>query len=306
MTIRGNGSFLLFWILKFVSKPLKISAIDLDINAHKYHVWIHTERAMIMDKVLLQKDGNVAIITINNPKALNALSTEVLQDLEAAVLDVKNDKDIYAVIVTGAGEKSFVAGADIAEMKDKTVEEAAEYGRFGNKVFRDIETLEKPVIAAINGFALGGGNELAMACDIRLAAENAVFGQPEVGLGITPGFGGTQRLARLIPVGLAKEIIYTGRNIKAPKALEIGLVNALYPLEELMPAALKMAKGIAKNAPLAVAASKKAINDGLNQTIDGGIATEVAEFSGCFATEDQKYGMDCFLNKVKEKQFSNK
>lgn len=259
-----------------------------------------------MDKVLLQKDGNVAIITINNPKALNALSTEVLQDLEAAVLDVKNDKDIYAVVVTGAGEKSFVAGADIAEMKDKTVEEAAEYGRFGNKVFRDIETLEKPVIAAINGFALGGGNELAMACDIRLAAENAVFGQPEVGLGITPGFGGTQRLARLIPVGLAKEIIYTGRNIKAPKALEIGLVNALYPLEELMPAALKMAKGIAKNAPLAVAASKKAINEGLNQTIDGGIATEVAEFSGCFATEDQKYGMDCFLNKVKEKQFSNK
>lgn len=274
MTIRGNGSFLLFWILKSVSKPLKISAIDLDIDAHKYHVWIHTERAMIMDKVLLQKDGNVAIITINNPKALNALSTEVLQDLEAAVLDVKNDKDIYAVIVTGAGEKSFVAGADIAEMKDKTVEEAAEYGRFGNKVFRDIETLEKPVIAAINGFALGGGNELAMACDIRLAAENAVFGQPEVGLGITPGFGGTQRLARLIPVGLAKEIIYTGRNIKAPKALEIGLVNALYPLEELMPAALKMAKGIAKNAPLAVAASKKAINEGLNQTIDGGIATE--------------------------------
>lgn len=306
MTIRGNGSFLLFWIFKSVSKQLKISAIDLDIDAHKYHVWIHTERAMIMDKVLLQKDGNVAIITINNPKALNALSTEVLQDLEAAVLDVKNDKDIYAVIVTGAGEKSFVAGADIAEMKDKTVEEAAEYGRFGNKVFRDIETLEKPVIAAINGFALGGGNELAMACDIRLAAENAVFGQPEVGLGITPGFGGTQRLARLIPVGLAKEIIYTGRNIKAPKALEIGLVNALYPLEELMPAALKMAKGIAKNAPLAVAASKKAINEGLNQTIDGGIATEVTEFSGCFATEDQKYGMDCFLNKVKEKQFSNK
>lgn len=259
-----------------------------------------------MDKVLLEKDGNVAVITINNPKALNALSTEVLEDLDKAVNDVKNDDDIYAVIVTGAGDKSFVAGADIAEMKDKTVEEAAKYGEFGNKVFREIETLEKPVIAAINGFALGGGNELAMACDIRLAADNAVFGQPEVGLGITPGFGGTQRLARLIPVGLAKEIIYSGRNIKAPRAAEIGLVNAVYPHDELMPAAMKMAKGIAKNAPKAVAASKKAINEGLNETIDDGIKTEVAAFSGCFATEDQKYGMDCFLNKVKDKQFKNK
>ena len=257
-------------------------------------------------KVLVEKEGPVAILTINNPKALNALSTAVLQDLEEAVNDVKNDNDIYAVIITGAGSKSFVAGADIAEMKDKTVEEAAEYGAFGNKVFRAIETMEKPVIAAINGFALGGGNELAMACDIRLAAENAVFGQPEVGLGITPGFGGTQRLARLIPVGIAKEIIYTGRNIKAPKALEIGLVNAVYPQEELLDAAKKMANGIAKNAPKAVAASKAAINKGLDGTMDEGIAVEVEEFSNCFATEDQKYGMDCFLNKVKDKKFSNK
>lgn len=259
-----------------------------------------------MNKVLLEKDGHVALITINNPKALNALSTEVLSDLEEAVNDVKADDDIYAVIITGAGDKSFVAGADIAEMKDKSVEEAAAYGEFGNKVFRSIETMEKPVIAAINGFALGGGNELAMACDIRLAADNAVFGQPEVGLGITPGFGGTQRLARLIPTGLAKEIIYTARNIKAPKALEIGLVNAVYPHDELMPAAKKMAAGIAKNAPKAVAASKAAINKGLEQNMDDAIATEVAEFSGCFATEDQKYGMDCFLNKVKEKEFKNK
>ena len=257
-------------------------------------------------KVLVEKEGPVAVLTINNPKALNALSTAVLQDLEEAVNDVKNDDDIYAVIITGAGSKSFVAGADIAEMKDKTVEEAAQYGAFGNKVFRAIETMEKPVIAAINGFALGGGNELAMACDIRLAAENAVFGQPEVGLGITPGFGGTQRLARIVPVGIAKEIIYTGRNIKAPKALEIGLVNAVYPQEELMEAAKKMANGIAKNAPKAVAASKAAINKGLDGTMDEGIAIEVEEFSNCFATEDQKYGMDCFLNKVKDKKFSNK
>lgn len=259
-----------------------------------------------MDKVLLEKDGNVAVITINNPKALNALSTEVLEDLEAAVKDVKADDDIYAVIITGAGDKSFVAGADIAEMKDKTVEEAAQYGAFGNKVFREIETMEKPVIAAINGFALGGGNELAMSCDIRLAADNAVFGQPEVGLGITPGFGGTQRLARIVPVGIAKEIIYSGRNIKPEKALAIGLVNAVYPHDELMPAAKKMAAGIAKNAPKAVAASKKAINEGLDKAMDDAINVEVEAFSNCFATEDQKYGMDCFLNKVKDKQFKNK
>jgi enoyl-CoA hydratase len=199
-----------------------------------------------MDKVLLEKNGNVATITINNPKALNALSTEVLTDLAAAVADVKADDDIYAVIITGAGDKSFVAGADIAEMKDKNVEEAAEYGAFGNKIFREIETMDKPVIAAVNGFALGGGNELAMACDIRLAADNAVFGQPEVGLGITPGFGGTQRLARLVPAGIAKELIYGARNIKADKALQIGLVNAVYPHDELLAAANKMAAGIAK------------------------------------------------------------
>lgn len=259
-----------------------------------------------MDKVLLEKNGHVATITINNPKALNALSTEVLTDLEAAVNDVKGDDDIYAVIITGAGDKSFVAGADIAEMKDKNVAEAAEYGAFGNKVFRTIETMDKPVIAAINGFALGGGNELAMACDVRLAADNAVFGQPEVGLGITPGFGGTQRLARIVPVGIAKEIIYSGRNIKADKALAIGLVNAVYPHDELMAAAQKMAAGFAKNAPKAVAASKRAINNGLEGGMDEGIAIEVDEFSKCFDTEDQKYGMDCFLNKVKDKQFQNK
>lgn len=259
-----------------------------------------------MDKVLLEKNGHVATITINNPKALNALSTEVLQDLDEAVDAVAADDDIYAVIITGAGNKSFVAGADIAEMKDKDEKEAAEYGEFGNSVFRKIETLDKPVIAAINGFALGGGNELAMACDIRLAADNAVFGQPEVGLGITPGFGGTQRLARIVPVGIAKEIIYSGRNIKADKALAIGLVNALYPAEELMAAAEKMANGIAKNAPKAVAASKRAINKGLQGNIDDGIDVEVEEFSGCFNTEDQSYGMECFLNKVKDKQFQNK
>ncbi len=262
-----------------------------------------------MEYVLLEKDGNVSTITINNPKALNALSTAVLKDLEEAVNTVANDEDTYAVIITGAGDKSFVAGADIAEMKDKNQEEAGEYGAYGNKIFRTIETMDKPVIAAINGFALGGGNELAMSCDIRLAADNAVFGQPEVGLGITPGFGGTQRLARLVPVGYAKELIYGGRNIKADKAAQIGLVNAVYPHDELMPAAKKMAAGIAKNAPKAVAAAKRAINKGLEGTMDEGIAIEVDEFSNCFNTEDQTYGMEYFLDKNKEKpakQFKNK
>ena len=222
------------------------------------------------------------------------------------MLQVAADQDVYALVITGAGEKSFVAGADIAEMKDKSVEEAAVYGKFGNEVFRKIETFRCPVIAAVNGFALGGGCELAMSCDIRVASENAVFGQPEVGLGITPGFGGTQRLARLVGAGIAKEMIFTARNIKADRAAEIGLVNKVVAAEELMPTVMKMAAGIAKNAPIAVAYAKKAINNGLQTDIDAGIAIEVEEFSNCFASEDQTYGMTCFLEKVKDKQFSNK
>lgn len=259
-----------------------------------------------METILLNTEGHVATITINRPKALNALSTQVLTELNEALDEVNANKDLYCVIITGAGDKSFVAGADIAEMKDKSVEEAAAYGKFGNEVFRKIETFRCPVIAAINGFALGGGCELAMSCDIRLAADTAVFGQPEVGLGITPGFGGTQRLARLVGAGIAKEMIFGARNIKADRAYAINLVNAVYPLEELMGAAMKMANGIAKNAPIAVAYSKQAINKGLQTDIDGGIEIEVEEFSNCFATEDQTYGMTCFLEKVKDKAFSNK
>ncbi len=259
-----------------------------------------------MENVLIAKEGHVATITINRPKALNALSTAVLTDLNAALDEVAADQDVYALIITGAGEKSFVAGADIAEMKDKSVEEAAEYGKFGNAVFRKIEMFRCPVIAAVNGFALGGGCELAMSCDIRVASENAVFGQPEVGLGITPGFGGTQRLARLVGAGIAKEMIYTARNIKADRAAQIGLVNKVVAAEELSATVMKMAQGIAKNAPIAVAYAKKAINNGLQTDIDSGIAIEVEEFSNCFATEDQTYGMTCFLEKVKEKEFSNK
>ena len=254
-----------------------------------------------METILVNYEGNVAVITINRPKALNALSTQVLTELDAALEEVKANKDVYALVITGAGEKSFVAGADIAEMKDKNVEEAAEYGRIGNAVFRKIETFPCPVIAAINGFALGGGCELAMSCDIRICSDNAMFGQPEVGLGITPGFGGTQRLARLVGAGMAKQMIYTARNIKADEAYRIGLVNAVYTQEELMPQAEKMAAGIAKNAPIAVRNCKKAINEGLDVDMDAAIVIEEKLFGDCFETEDQKYGMAFFLDKNKEK-----
>lgn len=259
-----------------------------------------------MENVLLEKQGHVSIITINRPKALNALATAVLEDLESVIKTVEEDKNTYAAIITGAGDKSFVAGADIVEMKDKSVKEAEEYSAFGNKIFRAIEQLHCPVIAAVNGFALGGGCELSLSCDIRIASENAVFGQPEVGLGITPGFGGTQRLARTVGVGFAKELIYTARNIKADKALAIGLVNQVVPAEDLMATALKMANGIAKNAPIAVSQSKKAINNGLQMDIDAGLNEEIKDFAECFASEDQTYGMECFVNRVKEKEFKNK
>ena len=215
-----------------------------------------------MTNILLEKKGLIAVATINRPKALNALNSEVLTDLDELVSAVKADADIRALVITGSGEKAFVAGADIGEMSTLTKEGGEAFGKHGNDVFRAIETLPIPTIAAVNGFALGGGCELSMACDIRICADTAVFGQPETGLGITPGFGGTQRLARLVSPGMAKQLIYTAKNIKADEALRIGLVNAVYPLAELMPAAEKLAETIAKNAPIAVRACKKAIKKG--------------------------------------------
>ena len=191
-------------------------------------------------------------------------------------------------------------------MSTLTPEEGEAFGKIGNDVFRKLETFPIPVIAAVNGFALGGGCEISMSCDIRICSENAVFGQPEVGLGITPGFGGTQRLARLVSPGMAKQLIYTARNIKADEALRIGLVNAVYPLEELMPAAKKMAAGIAKQAPIAVRACKKAINDGLQVDMDEAIVIEEKLFGSCFKTEDQIEGMTAFLEKRKVEGFKNK
>ncbi len=253
-------------------------------------------------------DGAVATITINRPKALNALNSQVLDDLNA-VLDGVDINTVRCVILTGAGEKSFVAGADIGEMSTLTKAEGEAFGKKGNDVFRKLETLPVPTIAAVNGFALGGGCEISMSCDIRICSDNALFGQPEVGLGITPGFGGTQRLARIVGVGIAKQLIYTARNIKADEAYRIGLVNAVYPQEELLPAAKKMAETIAKNAPIAVRNCKKAINDGLQVNIDDALVIEEKLFGDCFETEDQKAGMGNFLapkeQKVKVVPFKN-
>ena len=246
-------------------------------------------------------DGQVGIITINRPKALNALNSEVLKDLDATIDAVDLDA-IRCLIITGAGEKSFVAGADIGEMSTLTKAEGEAFGKAGNDVFRKIETFPIPVIAAVNGFALGGGCEISLSCDIRICSDNAVFGQPEVGLGITPGFGGTQRLARTVGVGMAKQLIYTARNIKADEAFRIGLVNAVYTQEDLMAQAKKLASTIAKNAPIAVRNCKKAINDGLQVDMDQAIVIEEKLFGDCFETEDQKAGMGNFLEKDKEKK----
>ncbi|MBR4588265.1 MAG: enoyl-CoA hydratase/isomerase family protein [Lachnospiraceae bacterium] len=267
-----------------------------------------------MEFITYEQEGFVGVITINRPKALNALNSQVLDELNE-VLDTVDPDKTRAIVLTGAGEKSFVAGADIGEMSTLTKAEGEAFGKKGNDVFRKLETLPIPVIAAVNGFALGGGCEISMSCDIRLCSDNAIFGQPEVGLGITPGFGGTQRLARLVSPGMAKQLIYTARNIKADEAYRIGLVNAVYSAtldeagnvtataqENLLAAAKKMAAGIAANAPIAVRNCKKAINDGLQTDIDQAIVIEEKLFGDCFETEDQRAGMGNFLEKDKEKK----
>lgn len=257
-----------------------------------------------MSFVTYETKGAYGIITMNRPEALNALDSNVLNDLSAA-LDEVDLNTVRCLIITGAGEKSFVAGADIKEMASLTKAEGEAFGKKGNDIFRRIETLPIPVIAAVNGFALGGGCELSMSCDFRICSDNAVFGQPEVGLGITPGFGGTQRLARLIGPGYAKQMIYTARNIKADEALRIGLVNQVVAQEELLPTAEKLAAGIAKNAPIAVRQCKKAINEGLELDMDKAIELEEKLFGDCFETHDQVEGMTAFMEKRKEKNFTN-
>lgn len=258
-----------------------------------------------MEFVVYEQKGAVGFVTISREKALNALNSVVLKELDET-LDAVNLAEVRCLILTGAGQKSFVAGADIGEMSTLTKAEGEAFGKKGNDVFRKLETFPIPVIAAINGFALGGGCEISMSCDIRICSDNAIFGQPEVGLGITPGFGGTQRLARIVGVGKAKEMIYGGRNIKADEAFRIGLVNNVYTIEELMPAAEKLAATIAKNAPIAVANCKKAINEGLDLDMDAAIELEEKLFGDCFESYDQKEGMTAFLEKRKVEAFLNK
>jgi enoyl-CoA hydratase len=258
-----------------------------------------------MNYVKYEQNDFVGIITIDREKALNALNSEVLSELEAVVDGVSVD-NTRCLIITGAGEKAFVAGADIGEMSKLTKEEGKAFGEKGNAVFRKIEKLPIPVIAAVNGFALGGGCELSLSCDIRIASENALFAQPETSLGITPGFGGTQRLARTIGIGKAKELLYTCGKVKADEAFTLGLVNAVYPADQLMAECLKLAAKIARNAPIAVRACKKAVNDGMQVDIDSAIAIEAEQFGGCFESEDQKNAMTAFCEKRKPDPFTNK
>lgn len=253
---------------------------------------------MELANVLYEKEGDIAIVTVNRPKALNALNAETLADIEKAMDAAAADPEVKVVILTGAG-RAFVAGADITFMQNMTAMEGRAFAMLGQAVFRKIETMEKPVIAAVNGFALGGGCELAMSCDFRIASDAAKFGQPEVGLGVTPGFGGTQRLPRLVGVGMAKELCYTGDTIDANEALRIGLVNHVVPGDELMTYVKDMAKRIASKGQLAVRMCKKAINEGMQMDIDRSMTLEADIFGILFSTEEQKEGMTAFVEKRK-------
>ncbi len=255
--------------------------------------------------VLFEKKDHIAVITINRPEALNALNYDVLGGLSEVLAAAEKDDDVYALIITGAG-KVFAAGADIAQMKDFGPVQAKAFAEYANAIFSRLEDLSKPSIAAVNGYALGGGCELAMACDIRLAGTKAKFGQPEVGLGITPGFGGTQRLPRLIGSSKAKELIFTAETLGAEEALRLGLVSKVVPDEELMGSAMELAGKICKNAQIAVRQSKAAINRGLQSDITTGLAFEVQAFSLCFSTEDQKDAMAAFVGKSRLSGFKNR
>jgi enoyl-CoA hydratase len=241
-------------------------------------------------------DGDVSTLTINRPDKLNALSRELLSELSAAIKSLAGESDIRAAVITGAG-KAFVAGADIASMKSMTEEEGRAFGALGQEVFTAIERLRFPVIAAVNGFALGGGCELALACDFIYASSKAKFGQPEVNLGIIPGFGGTQRLPRRVGLSVARELIYTGRMMDAEEALRIGLVNAVFEPDALLSAATRTAAEIAAKGPLAVAAAKRLIREGVDLPLPDAIRLEREAFGEAFATEDQREGMEAFLQK---------
>lgn len=258
-----------------------------------------------MSFVTLEKQEHVGILTLRRPEALNAINSRLLTDLDAAIDQAGADEEIYAVILIGEG-KAFAAGADISEMKGFTAAEGQRFGAYGGQVFQKLAELPKPVIAAVNGFALGGGCELAMACDIRLASETARFGQPEVGLGITPGFGGTQRLPRIVGFSNAMDLIFSGRTIGAVEAQVIGLVSRVYPPEALFLEAMKLANSICVNAPVAVREAKRCIHAGMQTDIFTGLAFEAQALGVCCGTEDKNEGMGAFLEKRKEKNFTGK
>ncbi|PYY24518.1 MAG: enoyl-CoA hydratase [Acidobacteria bacterium] len=252
---------------------------------------------MTFESLVFEKKNNIAYVTINRPKVLNALNMATMGELRNAFTDLKQDREVRVVILTGAGEKSFVAGADIGELQKNNPVEAKEYTHRGQAVLDLIENLGKPVIACINGFALGGGCEIAMACTMRLASDNAKLGQPEVKLGIIPGYGGTQRLPRLVGKGIAMQLLLTGEMISAQEAHRIGLVNEVLPAAQLIPRAETIAQAIIKNAPLAIQYCLEAVNHGIELTQEEGLYLEASLFAVSCATEDKKEGTSAFLEK---------
>lgn len=252
---------------------------------------------MSFENILIQKEGKVTIVTLNRPQSLNALNKQTLKELSTVMDELNHDDSVRAIILTGAGEKSFVAGADIKEFSDFGQEKAGELARTGqDEVFNKIESMNKPVIAAVNGFALGGGLELAMACHFRYASENAKLGLPEVTLGLIPGYGGTQRLPKLVGKGMANEMIFTAKMISGQRAKEIGLVNEVFPLEELLSKTLETANIIARNSPMGISKAIAAVN---NSDTDYGFDTEIQSFGELFDLEDKKEGVAAFLEKRK-------
>ena len=259
-----------------------------------------------MNNLLLEVENGIALLTINRPKSLNALNSETLAELNTCLAELENNEEVKVVILTGSGEKSFVAGADISEMVNATPAEGRKMGLLAKEAFGRLENMPQVTIAAVNGFALGGGCEISMSCDIRVASENAKFAQPECGLGILPGFGGTQRLPRLVGKGRAKELIFTCDMISADEAFRMGLANHVVPQAELIDYCKAMAGRIMKNGPFAVALAKQAINTGMDTDLDSGLKLEANLFGLSFSTEDKKEGMTAFLEKRKEKHFIGK
>jgi enoyl-CoA hydratase len=256
---------------------------------------------MELKNVVVKKENNIAVLSINRPDALNALNYDTLTDIKTAFKSLSEDEEVAVVIITGAGEKAFVAGADIKEMRDMTPLEARQFMLYGQSVFNMIDSLPKPTIAAVNGFALGGGTELALSCDMILASEKARFGLPEVTLGIHPGFGGTQRLPRLIGAAKAKELIFTGKMIGAAEAEKVGLVNKVVAPDKLHEEAKALAEDILKNGQVAIRLVKSAINAGLDTTLEKGLAYEAETQGLAFSTEDKNEGLSAFMEKRKPK-----